>query len=241
MGKIWYYIEKCNSGGMELKKILLVLLVISLSLSCLLIAAEVNIFNIKHYVESFEKHNIYEITGKSFYELVSITENLFTYLKGDAGDEILEPDFNQREILHMRDVQVLFRYGFILKYIGIILSIIIIIYFVKVGEKNLVGKWIYKGLFINWILIGLLGIMIYFDFSKYFTYFHYIFFTNDLWLLDPETDLLIQMLPEEFFNSMAISIGLSFLGFVATIQGIGYAATKKGRDKSEKGFKLFEK
>ncbi len=241
MGKIWYYIEKCNSGGMELKKILLVLLVISLSLSCLLIAAEVNIFNTRKYSESFDKYNIYEVTGKSREELIDITENLFTYLKSEAGDEILEPNFNQREILHMKDVQVLFHYGFILKYIGIILSIAIIIYFVKVGEKNLVGKWIYKGLFINWILIGLLGIMIYFDFSKYFTYFHYIFFTNDLWLLDPETDLLIQMLPEEFFNSMAISIGLSFLGFVATIQGIGYAATKKGRDKSEKGFKLFEK
>lgn len=226
---------------MKLKKILLILLVISLSLSCLLIAAEQHIFDIKHYRRAYFAHDILQVTGKEYFELESITNDIFTYLRGKAGDEILEPNFNQREILHMRDVQVLFKYGFILKYIAIILSIGLIIYFVLIGEKNLVGKWIYKGLFINLIFIFILGIMIYFDFTKYFTYFHYIFFTNDLWLLDPQTDLLIQMLPEEFFSSMATSIGLSFLGFVATIQGIGYAATKKGRGKNEKGFKLFKR
>ncbi|MCQ4923829.1 TIGR01906 family membrane protein [Tissierella carlieri] len=224
-----------------MKKILLILLVISLSLSCLLIAAEQHIFDIKHYRRAYFAHDILQVTGKEYFELESITNDIFIYLRGKAGDEILESNFNQREILHMRDVQVLFKYGFILKYIAIILSIGLIIYFVLIGETKLVGKWIYKGLFVNLIFIGILGVMIYFDFTKYFTYFHYIFFTNDLWLLDPQTDLLIQMLPEEFFSSMATSIGLSFLGFVATIQGIGYAATKKGREKNEKGFKLFKK
>lgn len=224
-----------------MKKILLILLVISLSLSCLLIATEKNVFEIRTYMSSYNQYNIMGITGKSYQELHDITEDLFTYLRVKAGDEILEPNFNEREILHMRDVQVLFRYGFILKYIGLILSIAIIIYFVIIGEKNLVGRWIYKGLLINWVLIGLLGIMIYIDFNKYFTYFHYIFFSNDLWLLDPKTDLLIQMLPEEFFSDMATRIVLSFLGFVATIQGIGYAASKKGREKNEKEFKLFKR
>lgn len=224
-----------------MKNILLIVLIVSLSLFCLLTAAEINAFNIRHYVDSFHKHNIYDVTGKSLQELVDITDDLFTYLKGDAGDEILEPHFNKREVLHMRDVQVLFKYGFILKYISVILSLAIIIYFVTTGEKQLLGKWLYKGMMVNWILVGLLGIMIYFDFTKYFTYFHYIFFTNDLWLLDPRTDLMIQMLPEEFFSSMAINIGLSFFGFVATIQGIGYATNKKGRDNSEKRFRLFKR
>lgn len=235
-------IEKtCYLGGIKLKKLLLVLLVLALSLSCLLLATEQHVFDMKHYRRNYFSYQINEVTGKDFQELANITEDLFTYLKGKAGDEILEPNFNEREILHMRDVQILFKYGFISKYIAIIISIAIIIYFVAIGEKYLVGRWIYKGLLINWILIGLLGIMVYFDFNKYFTYFHYIFFNNDLWLLDPKTDLLIQMLPEEFFSSIAVNIGLSFLGFVATIQGIGYATTKKGREKNEKGFKLFKK
>lgn len=224
-----------------MKKLLLILLVISLSLSCLLIAMELNSFNTSHYIKAYYKYDILGVTGKSIYELNAITIDLIDYLKGKAGDEILQPNFNEREILHMRDVQILFKYGFILKYIAIILSLAIIIFFAIKNETNILGKYIFKGLFINWILIGLLGIMVYFDFDKYFTYFHEIFFTNDLWLLDPETDLLIQMLPEEFFSSMATKIGLFFLGFVATIQGIGYVATKKGRDKNERGFKWFKR
>ena len=49
------------------------------------------------------------------------------------------------------------------------------------------------------------------DFTKYFTIFHEIFFDNDLWLLDPSTDLLIRMLPEGFFMDMVIRIGIIFL------------------------------
>ena len=47
------------------------------------------------------------ITGKSLDELMEITDDLLIYLKGKAGDEILEANFNRREVLHMRDVQVL--------------------------------------------------------------------------------------------------------------------------------------
>ncbi len=192
-------------------------------------------------MRSYGENNIANETGKSYGELADITEDLFLYLKGKAGDEILAPNFNEREILHMRDVQVLFKFGFDLKYITIILSIGILIYLSILGDRQLIGKIIFKGLFVNWIIMGILGVMIYFDFSKYFTYFHYIFFTNDLWLLDPRTDLLIQMLPENFFSSMATNIALSFLGFVATIQGIGYATMKKGRKKDEKKFKIFKR
>jgi len=223
-----------------LKKLFLIIVVISLSLSCLLIALEYNAFNLETYIHSYVNNNDYEKSDRTTDEVVKITEDLFRYLKGKSGDEILEPNFNEREIAHMRDVQVLFKYGFILKYIAIILSLIIIIYFAITGEIEILGNYIYKGLFVNWIILGILLFMVYSDFDKYFTHFHEIFFTNDLWLLDPETDLLIQMLPEELFISIAKGIGLSFLGFVATIQGIGYATTRKGRNENEKRFKWFK-
>lgn len=223
-----------------MKRILLILLVISLSLSCLLIALEMKAFNIDTYIYSYVNNDDYGKSDKTVDEVIEITEDLFLYLKGKSGDEILEPNFNEREIAHMRDVQVLFNYGFILKYIAIVLSLVIIIYFVLIGEREILGNYIYKGLFVNWLILGILLFMIYSDFDKYFTHFHEIFFSNDLWLLDPETDLLIQMLPEELFISMAKGIGLSFLGFVATIQGIGYSTTRKGRDGSEKRFKWFK-
>lgn len=216
-----------------MKKIFLVLLVVLLSLSCLLIAVEKNSFNINFYMESYEKYNIQKVTGKSKMELESITEDIFTYLRGDRGRDILEPNFNEREILHMEDVQDLFKIGFRLKYISIFLSGFLIAIFWKMKEK----KWVKNvtiGLFVNWIILGLLFLMIYFDFSKYFTLFHHIFFSNDLWILDPRTDLLIQMLPEDFFMSMATRIVVSFMSYVSIIQFIGFIIIKRGKGKDEK-------
>jgi integral membrane protein (TIGR01906 family) len=41
------------------------------------------------------------------------------------------------------------------------------------------------------------------DFESAFLAMHQAQFTNDLWLLDPDTDLMIRMLPERFFVRFA--------------------------------------
>lgn len=50
--------------------------------------------------------------------------------------------------------------------------------------------------------------------------FHHIFFNNDLWLLDPATDLLINIVPEPFFVDTASYIALVFGISVAVIFGV---------------------
>ena len=52
------------------------------------------------------------------------------------------------------------------------------------------------------------------DFTKYFIVFHKIFFNNDLWVLDPRTDMLINIVPEGFFFDTAARIALVFAGIV---------------------------
>ena len=42
------------------------------------------------------------------------------------------------------------------------------------------------------------------DFNGFFTAFHRIAFTNDGWLLNPWTDMLIRLMPTEFFISLGI-------------------------------------
>jgi len=44
------------------------------------------------------------------------------------------------------------------------------------------------------------------DFTKAFTLFHKIMFNNDKWLLDPVTDPIINIMPEEFFAHCGIAI-----------------------------------
>lgn len=200
-----------------MKKLLAVLLIISISLASLLIATELVAFNLELYNESFKTHNIEKVTGKSLDELNLIAEDLTLYLDNKGSEELLETNFNEREILHMVDVKVLFTWGKIIRTISLVLTMILGFYFFRIKSKKY-AKFVFIGLFSNWILLGLLGIMIYFDFNKYFTIFHHIFFTNDLWILNPKTDLLIQMLPEDFFMSMATRIVLYFVILIAIFQ-----------------------
>lgn len=69
------------------------------------------------------------------------------------------------------------------------------------------------------------------DFSKYFIVFHHIFFNNDLWLLDPRTDMLINIVPEGFFMDTAFRIGLTFLGAVVVFFGICLYLWRKQKGK----------
>ena len=63
------------------------------------------------------------------------------------------------------------------------------------------------------VALALIGI-ISTDFSKYFIVFHKIFFNNDLWVLDPRTDMLINIVPEGFFFDTAARIAMVFAGIV---------------------------
>ncbi len=214
-----------------MKKILAVILVISISLMFLMISIEVNSYNKSYFTRSYEKYNIESVTSKSSEELNIITIDLIKYLKGRGGNELLKPHFNEREILHMEDVQHLFDLARIVKYISTIISILILLYFLRKKEILTLGKTLFYGIFLNYALIALLGILIVFDFNKYFTYFHLIFFSNELWILDPSTDLMIQMLPEQFFFGMARNIGLTFFLSIAIIQLIGFIIIRRCKKK----------
>ena len=131
----------------------------------------------------------------------------------------------------MIDVLDLFDIARVIKLISAIISLVIVFYFLSKSLASLVGKWIGIGLFANHLMIIILGVLILIDFTKYFTIFHEIFFSNDLWLLDPRTDLLIQMLPEPFFVNMAKNIGISFIKYLSIAQIIGYVFYKKGKYK----------
>lgn len=206
-----------------MKKILLIILVFSLSLFSLFWSLNSNSFNQDHFKKNVFENNIEEATGKDYPELKLIYNDLILYLKGRAGNEILEPHFNKREVLHMVDVQELFRIGFIVKLASLFISIGIMVYFFKIGSLQTLGRSLFKAMFINWFLVGLLAVLLSLNFNQYFIYFHHILFTNDLWLLNPDTDLLIQMLPEKFFSSITRSIVVTFLRNIAIIQGIAYA------------------
>ncbi|WP_035143135.1 TIGR01906 family membrane protein [Schnuerera ultunensis] len=209
---------------------LMAILIIVLPFYLLLLSIEINTFNKNIYIDSYEKYNVTDTTGRSIEELEEITIVIFKYLREGLDGQVLKPYFNDKEIEHMEDVQLLFKGGFLLKNISLFLSLLAMILFIIYRKGKSLGNALFYGTFVWWGVFLLLFIASLIDFNRYFTYFHLIFFDNELWLLNPSTDLLIQMLPEEFFISIFIRIILFFLLTLAIIQIVGYILMKKGKD-----------
>lgn len=215
-------------GGCDLKRFLAFILIISLSLSLLVFSLEFNSYNKNYYLTAYERYGVLETTGKSLDELEIITQDIIEYLKASGGNELLTPHFNEKEVMHMVDVQELFDMARLLKYVSLTISLLITVYFIANKLHLYLAKTFSLGLFLNHALIIFLIGLISTNFNKYFTIFHEIFFSNDLWILDPRTDLMIQMLPEPFFSTIGLRIGLSFLIFLAIIQIGAYLYIRKG-------------
>lgn len=211
-----------------MRKILALILIITLSLTLLVFSLEYNTYDKSYYLSSYEKYGIEETTGKSMDELELITEDLIDYIKGNGGNELLDQHFNEREVLHMDDVVDLFDYARIIKYVSIVIAIFIIVYFIINKMHLYLAKTLSLGLFLNHAIIIFLILIVSTDFNKYFNIFHEIFFSNDLWILNPKTDLMIQMLPQAFFSTIGLRIGLLFLVFLSIIQIGAYLYIRKG-------------
>ena len=69
------------------------------------------------------------------------------------------------------------------------------------------------------------------DFDGLFVLFHHLSFSNDLWLLNPATDMLIRLMPQDFFVHYVTLIVVTWLLFLALlIVGSALCAGKpKGR------------
>lgn len=188
----------------------MIIIILFLPLSLLLTTVEISSFNMKFYEKKFDQYYIDNETGLEKLELMEITGEMLDYLKGERTNLSSKGVFNEKEILHMEDVKDLFRKGFKIRDISILLSTIAVMFLV-LRNKKMLGKSFIISAILYIVLIIFLIIAMYTDFDKYFDYFHEILFTNDLWLLDPQTDILIQMLPLGFFYSIAYKISTIFI------------------------------
>ena len=205
--------------------------IFGVSLIILLILASV--FNVglsnKVYKEIQVELQIAEYAMCSQETLDFATNELIDYIedKRDNLDmrgvinNIESPIFNEREIAHMIDVKNLFSTGRVLL-ISLGLFIILIFIFELISNREAFNYKFFKSVTITMIAVlgAFLLIAAYalFDFNSFWMSFHKIFFTNDLFLLNPETDFLIRMMPLQFFISIVFKIGIRFIiGFGISI------------------------
>ena len=179
------------------------------------------------YEKEYEKYNVTEDLEMKMDDVMDVTEEMMAYLRGDREDLVVwttvngekQEFFNDRERARMVDVQNLFLGGLTLRFSAIIVLVISLsgLIFTKGNWKRILPKSFLTGLGAFLVISGGLGVLCASDFNKYFFLFHEIFFDNDLWLLDPATDLMIRMLPEGFFFDMVIRIGSIFIGMLAIL------------------------
>lgn len=201
-----------------------------LPITLLLMILQAYAFNANFYLDRFQEYNIPTITRINMADLETITVRIIDYLKNNEEDLDMqatvngkvEEVFGQREKQHMEDVKALFEKGFILKNTSIFLTIGAFLILLKQKKKQEILKSFYYASITSLTVMLLLLILMQIDFFKYFTYFHEIFFANDLWLLNPETDVLIQMLPLEFFIAISTRVVIWFLILMTLIGSISF-------------------
>ena len=143
--------------------------------------------------------------------------------------------FNDREIAHMEDVRGLFLGGLALRRssIGLIVVCVVLLFSRKADVRRVLPKMICAGSALFFAVLAILAAIISTDFNKYFIIFHHIFFNNDLWLLNPDTDLLINIVPEPFFMDtaarIAVTYGVSVLAVFAICLIILYYNDRRGK------------
>lgn len=160
--------------------------------------------DISYYNNFHSEYKIDEVSGLSKEWITEASDSLVKFIK-NGDKEVLKKNFNEKEILHMEDVYKLFVLDRIVYITLLIIFLAGIIY--KFSKKeNYFFNMLRKYILISYALvISFLGICSLF-FSESFIYFHKLFFSNDLWILDYETDLMIRILPEEFFFTLFVNV-----------------------------------
>lgn len=196
--------KRSITTGRWMRKVVGVIVALSALFALLYTALEVNAFNMRYWENYQARFDIVARTGKSEAEVRSASEDLVKYLK-NGDDALMEKHFNARECAHMKDVYALFKLGRILRVAA--LGIVLVAFFFKRLSK----QTFLFGLYVWDAVILVLGALITMNFSRAFILFHKLFFTNDLWLLNPKTDWMIRLLPESFFAGIALRTAISFL------------------------------
>lgn len=147
---------------------------------------------------------------------------------------LTQPVFNQREIDHMVDVAALF---VLLKKVvwalgALVLGLALLSLGMDRGGAAAWGRALAGGCILWALLAGGLALLCALDFNRAFIAFHHLFFTNDLWLMDPNTDLMIRLLPQGFFAQVAGRVALMAVLWPVVGAAAGLLLKRMGRKRA---------
>lgn len=197
----------------------------ALIIALLLISVDIHSFYRPLFDQTYAQMDTAREIGVSELELRQATTVLLDYIRDDRGDldltvnvdGVAQPMFNEREVEHMVDVKVLYRNAMNVKWICLatfVVGLIALVMIRKQDRARLFFRAIKVALTVSLIVMSIVFVFLMVDFERFWTSFHKLFFSNDLWILDPRTDNLILMVPTLFFNRLVKRIVMTFAGAI---------------------------
>lgn len=190
------------------------------------------------YLEEFRKLGVGQVTHLSEEELARIARAFTDYFLSEPATlalRIPRPEgevslFNERELQHLADVQVLMH--------GVLRLWWVALGALALGALGVVGAdpptavaMLLRALGIAGAvavaLVGILTLGALLDFASVFLRFHYLSFANDLWMLDPTRDRLIQLFPQRFFFDASLRIAGQALVVGGLLAGISFVGLRR--------------
>jgi integral membrane protein (TIGR01906 family) len=139
---------------------------------------------------------------------VTVTDN--------AG--VNSPLFNARETVHMADVRSLVQLMFKIQLLSVAIALTLAAAMVILWPTRVLAAAALWGGLLTTAVIGIVGAVALSGFNAAWTQFHELAFANSFWQLNPLTDHLIQMYPDQFWQDIATALG----GFLI-VQAVGLA------------------
>jgi integral membrane protein (TIGR01906 family) len=191
---------------------IIIILPVLLILTALRLVLTPAYLNIEYRMPGFPE----DVYGFTLEDRLFYSERTYEYLVNSEDISFLENlhfkdgtgIYNERELSHMEDVQVLIALALRVwsgLLITILILVLLLIIFREYDELKVSFFWA------GWVSVGLVVILlllILLDFDKLFTQFHKLLaFPGDTWLFY-SSDTLIRLLPIRFFTDTFIFVGL---------------------------------
>lgn len=204
------------------RKVIGIITMLSFLVAALLTVLDLTCFDRSFYPKEYAKYNNAEIIGISEEQLMEATDVLLDYIQGKREDMVVKATifgeerevFNERETAHMVDVRALYQNAMLVRNLlaGVfVLGVVVLLVLRQKRALIDLAEGIVNACAVFLAIFLAIGFFAYVDFNRFWTCFHQIFFQNDLWLLNPNTDIMIMMVPEGFFYDLVFKIAINFL------------------------------
>ena len=191
------------------------------------------------FYRQYEKMDLAAQIGISTQDCTRALMRLIDYMEGrvdliqltvvEDGREVAM--YNERETLHMLDVRALYKAWRTVRDVGLAAAAALFAAAYLLSKKGtrlrLASRAFAWAAAAFGALLAALGIYAAVDFGAFWTSFHHLFFTNDLWLLSYATDRMIRICPGELFSGIIARFALLFLVPFAALVALALSGARK--------------